>query len=152
MSLPAGRTVGKTIRFLISLAKSLEEDPERAKRVARISLKMVLPEVAKRLIPNPTLKDFLAKAINWDFILNLVLDWFFDKIVPELDLDKFLREVLSDVQDFFLESAFRLAVAFAMRAAGISVVAKRSGEGPDVYLLYFRGSRSQRWISLSFRF
>jgi hypothetical protein len=77
MSLPAGRTVGKTIRFLISLAKSLEEDPERAKRVARISLKMVLPEVAKRLIPNPTLKDFLAKAINWDFILNLVLDWFF---------------------------------------------------------------------------
>jgi hypothetical protein len=96
----AGRVIGKTIRFLISLAKSLEEDSERAKRIARISLKVVLPEVAKRLIPNPTLRDFLAKAVNWDFLLDLILGWFFDKIVAELDLDRFLREILDEVQEF----------------------------------------------------
>jgi hypothetical protein len=149
MLLLAGRTIGKTIRFLISLAKSLEEDPERAKRIARISLKMVLPEVAKRLIPNPTLRDFLAKAINWDFLLNLVLDWFFDKIVAELDLDKFLREILGEVQEFFLETSFRLAVTFAMHAAGVNVAVKQLGN--DVYLLYLAGSKGKR-IVLSFRF
>ncbi|MDT7877281.1 MAG: hypothetical protein RQ862_01835 [Candidatus Caldarchaeales archaeon] len=149
MLLLAGRTIGKTIRFLISLAKSLEEDPERAKRIARISLKMVLPEVAKRLIPNPTLRDFLAKAINWDFLLNLVLNWFFDKIVAELDLDKFLREILGEVQEFFLETSFRLAVTFAMHAAGVNVAVKQLGN--DVYLLYLAGSKGKR-IVLSFRF
>jgi hypothetical protein len=146
---PAGRTIGKTIRFLISLAKSLEEDPERAKRIARISLKMVLPEVAKRVIPNPTLRDFLAKAINWDFLLDLILDWFFDKIVAELDLDKFLREILDEVQEFFLETAFRLAVTFAMHAAGVNVVIKQLGR--DIYLLYLAGPKGKR-VVLSFRF
>jgi hypothetical protein len=149
MLLPAGRATGKTIRFLISLAKSLEEDPERAKRIARISLKMVLPEVAKRLIPNPTLRDFLAKAINWDFLLDLILNWLFDKIVVELDLDKFLREILDEVQDFLLEAAFRLAVTFAMHAAGVNVAVKQIGK--DVYLLYLAGSKGKR-IVLSFRF
>lgn len=145
----AGRTIGKTIRFLISLAKSLEEDPERAKRIARISLKMVLPEVAKRLIPNPILRDFFAKAINWDFLINLILDWFFDKIVAELDLDKFLREILDEIQDFFLKTSFRLAVTFAMHAAGVNVAVRQIGK--DVYLLYLAGSKGKR-VVLSFRF
>jgi hypothetical protein len=145
----AGRTVGKTIRFVVSLAKSLEEDPERAKRIARISLKMVLPEIAKRIIPNPALRDFLAKAVNWDFLLDLILDWLFDKIVVELDLDKFLREILDEVQEFFLETAFRLAVTFAMHAAGVNVAVKQIGK--DVYLLYLAGSKGKR-VVLSFRF
>jgi len=145
----AGKVIGKTIRFLISLAKSLEEDPQRAKRIARISLKMVLPEVAKRIIPNPTLRDFLAKAVNWDFLLDLILDWFFDKIVAELDLDKFLREILDEVQEFFLETAFRLAVTFAMHAAGVNVAVKQLGK--SVYLLYLAGSKGKR-VVLSFRF
>lgn len=149
MLLPAGRATGKTIRFLISLAKSLEEDPERAKRIARISLKMVLPEVAKRLIPNPTLRDFLAKAINWDFLLDLILNWLFDKIVVELDLDKFLREILDEVQEFFLETAFRLAVTFAMHAAGVNVAVRQLGK--NVYLLYLSGPKGKR-VVLSFRF
>lgn len=149
MASNAGKVVGKTIRFLISLAKSLEEDRERAKHIARVSLKIVLPELSKRLIPNPTLRDFLAKAINWDFLLNLVLDWFFDKIVAELDLDKFLREILDEVQGFFLETSFRLAVTFAMHAAGVNVVVRQLGN--DVYLLYLAGSKGKR-IVLSFRF
>jgi hypothetical protein len=149
MLLPAGRITGKTIRFLISLAKSLEEDPERAKRIARISLKTVLPEVAKRLIPNPTLRDFLAKAINWDFLLDLILDWLFDKIVAELDLDRFLREILDEVQEFFLETAFRLAVTFAMHAAGVNVAVRQLGK--NVYLLYLSGPKGKR-VVLSFRF
>jgi hypothetical protein len=145
----AGRTIGKTVRFLISLAKSLEEDRERAKRIARISLKMVLPELAKRLIPNPTLRDFLAKAVNWDLILDLILDWFFDKVVAELDLDKFLREILDEVRDFLLETSFRLAITFAMHAAGVNVAVKQLGK--DVYLLYLAGPKGKR-IVLSFRF
>ena len=149
MLLPAGRIIGKTIRFLISLAKSLEEDPERAKRIARVSLKVVLPEVAKRIIPNPTLRDFLAKAVNWDFLLDLILDWLFDKIVVELDLDKFLREILDEVQEFFLEAAFRLAVTFAMHAAGVNVALRQLGK--NVYLLYLAGSKGKR-VVLSFRF
>jgi hypothetical protein len=149
MLLSAGRITGKTIRFLISLAKSLEEDPDRAKRIAKISLKVVLPEVVKRLIPNPTLRDFLAKAINWDFLLDLILDWIFDKIVVELDLDKFLREVLDEVQEFFLETSFRLAVTFAMHAAGVNVAVKQIGK--DAYLLYLAGPKGKR-VVLSFRF
>jgi hypothetical protein len=145
----AGRTIGKTVRFLISLAKSLEEDRERAKRIARISLKMILPELAKRLIPNPTLRDFLAKAVNWDLILDLILDWFFDKVVAELDLDKFLREILDEVRDFLLETSFRLAITFAMHAAGVNVAVKQLGK--DVYLLYLAGPKGKR-IVLSFRF
>jgi hypothetical protein len=146
----AGRVIGKTIRFLISLAKLLEEDRERAKRIARISLKMVLPELAKRLIPNPTLRDFLAKAVNWDLVLDLILGWFFlHEIVSELDLDKFLREILDEFQDFLLETSFRLAVTFAMHAAGVNVAVKQIGK--DVYLLYLAGSKGKR-IVLSFRF
>jgi hypothetical protein len=145
----AGKVIGKTIRLLISLAKLLEEDRERAKRIARISLKMVLPELAKRLIPNPTLRDFLAKAVNWDLVLDLILGWFFDEIVSELDLDKFLREILDEVRDFLLETSFRLAVTFAMHAAGVNVVVRQIGK--DVYLLYLAGSKGKR-IVLSFRF
>jgi hypothetical protein len=145
----AGKVIGKTIRLLVSLAKLLEEDRERAMRIARISLKMVLPELAKRLIPNPTLRDFLAKAVNWDLILDLILGWFFDKIVAELDLDKFLREILDEVQEFFLETAFRLAVTFAMHAAGVNVAVKQLGK--NVYLLYLTGPKGKR-VVLSFRF
>ncbi len=149
MLLPAGRTIGKTIRFLISLAKSLEDDPERAKRIARISLKIILPEVAKRLIPNPILRDFLAKAVNWNFLLDLILDWLFDKIVVELDLDKFLREIFDEVQDFLLEASFRLAMTFAMHAAGVNVAVRQLGK--NVYLLYLSGPKGKR-VVLSFRF
>jgi hypothetical protein len=145
----AGRVIGKTIRFLISLAKSLEEDSERAKRIARISLKVVLPEVAKRLIPNPTLRDFLAKAVNWDFLLDLILGWFFDKIVAELDLDRFLREILDEVREFSWQVSFRLAVTFAMHAAGVNVAVKQVGRG--AYLLYLSGSKGKS-VVLSFRF
>jgi hypothetical protein len=145
----AGKVIGKTIRFLISLAKSLEEDPERAKRIARISLKVVLPEVAKRIIPNPTLRDFLAKAVNWDFLLDLILGWLFDKIVVELDLDKFLREILDEIRGFFLETTFRLALTFAMHASGVNVAVRQLGKG--VYLLYLAGSKGKR-VVLSFRF
>ncbi len=145
----AGKTIGKTIRFVVSLAKSLEEDPERSKRIARISLKMVLPEVAKRLIPNPALRSFFAKAINWDFLLDLILGWFFDKIVAELDLDRFLREILDEVQDFLLETSFRLAITFAMHAAGVNVAVRQLGK--NVYLLYLAGPKGKR-VVLSFRF
>jgi len=143
-----GRIAGKTIRFLVALSKALIDDRERAKRIAKIGLKAILPEIGKRLISHPALRDFLSKAINWDVLIDLLINWIFDKIVEELDLDKFLREILDEAKDFALETSFRLAITFAMHAASVGVSFRQLGK--NTYLMVLTGPKGGRVI-LSFR-